>query len=81
MCSDRPQRGTGDMLCAIQVMLEKLNGMTENQQDAYNVFIDYSKAFDNVDHIKPTTTLYRSSKRPRSDGTGLTKNPSKLAKV
>ena len=53
----RPQRGTGDMLCAIQVIMEKLNGMEEKKQDAYIVFIDYSKAFDNVDHRKLITTL------------------------
>ena len=53
----RQGRGTGDMLCAIQVLLERLNSMTKDLQDAYIVFIDYSKAFDNVDHHDLVTTL------------------------
>ena len=53
----RQGRGTGDMLCAIQVLLEKLNSKTQALQDAYIVFIDYSKAFDNVDHQALVTTL------------------------
>jgi hypothetical protein len=47
------------MLCAIQVLLEKLNGMKEECQDAYIIFIDYSKAFDNVDHNELLRTLVK----------------------
>ena len=53
----RPGRGTGDMLCAIQAVLEKLNAMKKDQQDAYVIFIDYSKAFDNVHHDNLVQTL------------------------
>ena len=53
----RPGRGTGDMLCAIQAVLEKINAMKKDQQDAYIIFIDYSKAFDNVDNEKLVQTL------------------------
>ena len=53
----RPGRGTGDMLCAIQAVLEKLNVVKKDQQDAFIIFIDYSKAFDNVDHDQLLQTL------------------------
>ena len=53
----RPGRGTGDMLCAIQAVLEKLNAVKKDQQDAFIIFIDYSKAFDNVDHDQLLQTL------------------------
>ena len=51
----RAGRGTGDMLCAIQVLLEKINGLKE--RDSYIIFIDYSKAFDSVDHHELIQTL------------------------
>ncbi|GFN94419.1 endonuclease-reverse transcriptase [Plakobranchus ocellatus] len=41
----RPGRGTGDMLCAIQVMLEKI---IDFHKEAFIIFIDYSKAFDSI---------------------------------
>ena len=50
----RPGRGTGDMLCAIQVLIEKL---IEVRNEAYIIFIDYSKAFDSVNHSELFTTL------------------------
>ena len=50
----RPGRGTGDMLCAIQILIEK---MIENRNEAYIIFIDYSKAFDSVNHSELFTTL------------------------
>ena len=31
--------------------------MKRTEQDAYIIFIDYSKAFDSVDHIELTKTL------------------------
>ena len=43
----RQNRSTGDMLCALQVLLEKI---IEDKLEAYIVFIDYSKAFDCVSH-------------------------------
>ena len=55
----RTGRGTGDMLCAIQVVIEKLNAIKKDQQDAYIIFIDYSKAFDNVDHDQLVQTLIK----------------------
>ena len=42
------------MLCALQIMIEKLN---EVHQEAYIIFIDYSKAFDSVEHEKLFQTL------------------------
>ena len=38
------------MLCALQCLIEKVNECTNSDQaqEAYIVFIDYSKAFDNV---------------------------------
>ena len=50
----RTGRGTGDILCALQIMIEKLN---EVHQEAYIIFIDYSKAFDSVEHEKLFQTL------------------------
>ena len=52
----RPGRGTGDMLCAIQILIEKL---IETINEAYIIFIDYSKAFDSVNHSELFTTLSR----------------------
>ena len=43
----RQNRSTGDMLCALQVLLEKI---IEDRLEAYIVSIDYSKAFDCVSH-------------------------------
>ena len=50
----RPGRGTGDMLCAIQILIEKL---IETRNEAYFIFIDHSKAFDSVNHCELFTTL------------------------
>ncbi|GFO04978.1 endonuclease-reverse transcriptase [Plakobranchus ocellatus] len=50
----RPGRGTSDMLCSIQVMIEKV---IESHKEAYIIFIDYSKAFDSVDHSLLFKTL------------------------
>ena len=43
----RPSRGTSDMLCCIQIMIEKLLNV---HKEAYIISIDYSKAFDSVCH-------------------------------
>ena len=43
----REGRSTGDMLCVLQILIEKLN---EANLEGYIIFIDYSKAFDNVSH-------------------------------
>ena len=50
----REGRGTADMLCALQCLIEKVNECTSvgNTLEGYIVFIDYSKAFDNVSHPK-----------------------------
>ena len=50
----REGRGTADMLCALQALIEKVNECTsvEYSLEGYIVFIDYSKAFDNVSHPK-----------------------------
>ena len=55
----REGRGTADMLCALQVLIEKVNESTATEQgmEAYIVFIDYSKAFDNVSHPKLFETM------------------------
>ena len=50
----REGRTTGDMLCAIQVIIEKL---IEDNLEGYIIFIDYSKAFDNVSHHSLITTM------------------------
>ena len=50
----RPGGGTGDMLCAIQILIEKL---IETRNEAYIIFIDYSKAFDSVNHSELFTYL------------------------
>ena len=50
----RPGGGTGDMLCAIQILIEKL---IETRNEAYIIFIDYSKAFDSVNHSELFTFL------------------------
>ena len=43
----REGRGTADMLCALQCLIEKVNECTsvESSLEGYIVFIDYSKAF------------------------------------
>ena len=55
----RAGRGTADMLCALQVLIEKVNECTstEHSAEGYIIFIDYSKAFDNVSHSKLLITL------------------------
>ena len=55
----RQGRGTADMLCALQLLIEKVNECTSTEQplEAYIVFIDYSKAFDNVSHPKLFKTM------------------------
>ena len=45
----RRGRGTADMLCCIQNVIEKTLQMSER---TFIVFIDYSKAFDSVSHIQ-----------------------------
>ena len=45
----RRGRGTADMLCCIQNVIEKTLLMSER---TFIVFIDYSKAFDSVSHIQ-----------------------------
>ena len=47
------------MLCALQVLIEKVNECTTSDQvtEAYIVFIDYSKAFDNVSHPRLFSTM------------------------
>ena len=50
----RPGRGTGDMVCAIQILIEKL---IETRNEAYIIFIVYGKAFDSVNHSELFTTL------------------------
>lgn len=50
----RAGRSTGDMLCALQILIEKLN---EAKHEGYIIFIDYSKAFDNVSHDNLFTTM------------------------
>ena len=45
----RRGRGTADMLCCIQDVIEKTRQMSER---TFIVFIDYSKAFDSVSHIQ-----------------------------
>ena len=55
----RQGRGTADMLCALQVLIEKVTECTSTEQslEGYIVFIDYSKAFDNVSHPKLFETM------------------------
>ena len=55
----REGRGTADMLCALQSLIEKVNECTSvnNTLEGYIVFIDYSKAFDNVSHPKLFLTM------------------------
>ena len=50
----RAGRGTTDMPCTLQILIEKTDdiSITNNTSDGYIVFIDYSKAFDNVSHCK-----------------------------
>ena len=45
----RKDRGTRDMLVCLQILMEKV--LTTGQQ-AFIMFIDYSKAFDSVSHEK-----------------------------
>ena len=47
------------MLCALQVLIEKVTECTSVDQsvEGYIVFIDYSKAFDNVSHPKLFETM------------------------
>ena len=55
----REGRGTADMLCALQSLIEKVSECTsvDNSVEGYIVFIDYSKAFDNVSHPKLFQTM------------------------
>ena len=55
----RQGRGTADMLCALQILIEKVTECTSIEQslEGYIVFIDYSKAFDNVSHPKLFDTM------------------------
>ena len=55
----REGRGTADMLCALQSLIEKVNECTSvnHTLEGYIVFIDYSKAFDNVSHPKLFLTM------------------------
>ena len=55
----RQGRGTADMLCALQILIEKVTKCTSVEQSVkgYIVFIDYSKAFDNVSHPKLFETM------------------------
>ena len=55
----REGRGTADMLCALQCLIEKVNECTsvENTLQGYIVFIDYSKVFDNVSYPKLFPTM------------------------
>ena len=55
----RQGRGTADMLCALQCLIEKVNKCTSSDQaqEAYIVFIDYNKAFDNVSHPRLVVTM------------------------
>jgi hypothetical protein len=46
----RKGRGTADMLCCIQVLIEKTLAMSD--QACYILFIDYSKAFDSISQIQ-----------------------------
>ena len=50
----REGRGTADMLCALLVLIGKINECTSarNSLEGYIVFIDYSKSFDNFSHPK-----------------------------
>ena len=82
--------GTGDMLCAIQVFLEKINELKE--RDAYILFMYYSKSFDSVDHHEIVQTLkqmgfllhliahiwslYTDQSEEKKDGTATTQNHS-----
>ena len=51
----RKGRGTRDMLVCLQVLLEKV---IATDQQAFVMFIDYSKAFDSVNHRKLFTIFY-----------------------
>ena len=55
----REGRGTADMLCALQSLIEKVSECTsvDNSVEGYIVFIDYSKAFDNVSHPRLFLTM------------------------
>ena len=55
----REGRCTADMLCALQSLIEKVNECTsvDHSLEGYIVFIDYSKAFDNVSHPKLFETM------------------------
>lgn len=50
----RSNRGTTDMLFTIQILIEKTR---QTNQEAFITFIDYSKAFDNVDHLCLLNTM------------------------
>jgi len=46
----RPERETRDLLVNIQILIEKVNA---NQNSVlFLVFVDYTKAFDMVSHLK-----------------------------
>ena len=55
----REGRGTADMLCALLSLFEKVNKCrsVEKFLEGCIVFIDYSKAFDNVSHPKLLKTM------------------------
>ena len=51
----RANRGTVDMLFSLQLLIEKIRNSTE---EAFLVFIDYSKAFDSVKHHHLFNTMF-----------------------
>ena len=52
----RKNRGTIDMLFALQLLIEKI---TNSKDEAFIIFIDYSKAFDSVNHNQLYITMIR----------------------
>ena len=42
-----PDKGTGNAICVLRRLVER---SVEKQRDVYTCFIDYSKAFDTVNH-------------------------------
>ena len=48
----RKGRGTGGQIANIHWILEKTRGLPPPQKKIYFCFIDYTKAFDCVDHNK-----------------------------
>lgn len=55
----RQGKGTADMFCALQILIEKVTECTSVEQSLEGniVFIDYSKAFDNVSDPKLFETM------------------------